>query len=62
MSGWVKRALDVLGDHPQLAMLLGAVIALGWGLTGGWLGRRQRLLNSRVTQSASAQNTWPPVI
>lgn len=62
LSGWVKRALDVLGDHPQLAMLLGAVIALGWGLTGGWLGRRQRLLNSRVTQSASAQNTWPPVI
>lgn len=62
LSGWVKRALDVLGDHPQLAMLLGAAIALGWALTGGWLGRRQRLLDSRVTQSASAQNTSPPVI
>ena len=42
LSGWVKRALDVMGDHPQLAMLIGALIALGWGVTGGWLGRRQR--------------------
>lgn len=41
LSGWVKRLLDVMGDHPQLAMMIGAVIALGWGVTGGWLGRRQ---------------------
>ncbi|HEK1689265.1 TPA: MFS transporter [Pseudomonas putida] len=62
LSGWVKRALDVLGDHPQLAMLIGAAIALGWGLTGGWLGRRQRKLDARNTQPAGAQNTPPPVI
>ncbi|MBA1204124.1 MFS transporter [Pseudomonas capeferrum] len=42
LSGWVKRALDVMGDHPQVAMLIGAVIALCWGVTGGWLGKRQR--------------------
>ncbi|KIU53391.1 ADP/ATP translocating protein, partial [Pseudomonas putida] len=24
LSGWVKRGLDVLGEHPQLAMLIGA--------------------------------------
>ena len=47
LSGWVKRALDVMGDHPQLAMLIGAVIALGWAVTGGWLGRRQRGLEER---------------
>lgn len=46
LSGWLKRGLDVLGEHPQLAMLIGAAIALGWGLTGGWLGRRQRRLES----------------
>ncbi|MBV4536283.1 NTP/NDP exchange transporter [Pseudomonas urmiensis] len=47
LSGWVKRALDVMGDHPQLAMLIGAAIALGWAVTGGWLGRRQRGLEER---------------
>ncbi|WP_282361495.1 MFS transporter [Pseudomonas sp. PS01300] len=47
LSGWVKRGLDVLGEHPQLAMLIGAGIALGWAATGGWLGRRQRRLEQR---------------
>ncbi len=47
LSGWVKRGLDVLGEHPQLAMAIGALIALGWGVTGGWLGRRQRQLEER---------------
>ncbi|OOV98939.1 MFS transporter [Pseudomonas sp. MF6396] len=28
LSGWVKRGLDVLGEHPQLAMLIGAGICL----------------------------------
>ncbi|MBV6286990.1 NTP/NDP exchange transporter [Pseudomonas aegrilactucae] len=47
LSGWVKRGLDVLGEHPQLAMLIGAGIALGWAATGGWLGRRQRRLEEQ---------------
>ncbi|MEE1866036.1 NTP/NDP exchange transporter [Pseudomonas auratipiscis] len=42
LSGWVKRGLDLLGEHPGLAMLIGAAIALIWALTGGWLGREQR--------------------
>ncbi|MEG0862491.1 MAG: MFS transporter [Pseudomonas sp.] len=42
LSGWVKRGLDLLGDHPALAMVIGAGIALLWALTGGWLGREQR--------------------
>jgi len=46
LSGWVKRALDVMGEHPQLAMLIGAVIALGWAATGSWLGRRQAHLDN----------------
>jgi AAA family ATP:ADP antiporter len=46
LSGWVKRALDVLGEHPQLAMLIGALIAVGWAATGGWLGRRQARMDS----------------
>lgn len=47
LSGWVKRGLDVMGEHPQLAMLIGAGIALGWAATGGWLGRRQRRLEEQ---------------
>ncbi|MDN7143458.1 MFS transporter [Pseudomonas sp. JQ170] len=42
LSGWVKRGLDVIGDHPALAMFIGAAIALVWALTGAWLGRQQR--------------------
>ncbi|MNG10047.1 hypothetical protein D3C84_934960 [compost metagenome] len=44
LSGWVKRGLDVLGDHPALAMVIGAGIALVWAATGAWLGRQQRRL------------------
>ncbi|MGE7989445.1 NTP/NDP exchange transporter [Pseudomonas sp. NPDC089554] len=47
LSGWVKRGLDLMGEHPQLAMLIGSLIALGWGITGGWLGRRQRRLEGQ---------------
>ncbi|MGH8439789.1 MAG: NTP/NDP exchange transporter, partial [Pseudomonas sp.] len=32
LSGWVKRGLDLLGDHPGLAMVIGAGIALVWAL------------------------------
>ncbi|WP_051412458.1 MFS transporter [Pseudoxanthomonas sp. J35] len=42
LSAWVKRLLDVLGDHPGLAMLIGAGIALAWAGTGWGLGRAQR--------------------
>ncbi|UPL08614.1 Major Facilitator Superfamily protein [Pseudomonas sp. IsoF] len=50
LSGWVKRALDVMAEHPQLAMLMGAAIALGWAATGGWLGRRQARLDTTDTE------------
>lgn len=46
LSGWLKRALDVMGEYPQLAMLIGTLLALGWAMTGGWLGRRQARLDS----------------
>lgn len=41
VSGWIKRGLDVMGEHPQAAMLVGALIAVGWAATGHWLGRQQ---------------------
>jgi len=52
----------VLGDHPQLAMIIGAVLALAWGWTGGWLGRRQRQLDASAPASPGAPNTPPPLI
>ena len=42
VSGWVKRALDLLGELPGLAMFIGAGIALTWAGTGFLLGRAQR--------------------
>ncbi|MFJ4067234.1 NTP/NDP exchange transporter [Pseudomonas sp. NPDC089996] len=40
LSGWFKRVLDLLGEHPQLAMMIGVIMALAWGATGFWLGKR----------------------
>ena len=42
LSGWVKRALDVLADHPAAAMFIGAGVAMAWAITGVALGRRQK--------------------
>jgi len=49
-SGWVKRALDVLAEHPAVAMLIGTGVALAWAATGWALGRQQR----RTEDAASA--------
>lgn len=38
VSGWIKRGLDLMGDHPQVAMLIGATLAVCWAATGHWLG------------------------
>ncbi|MCR6627882.1 MAG: MFS transporter [Pseudoxanthomonas sp.] len=46
LSGWVKRALDVLAEHPAAAMFLGAGVAAAWAVTGVALGRRQKRLEA----------------
>lgn len=46
VSGWVKRAIDVVTDSPAAAMLFGALLAVGWGLCGYFLGRREKALSS----------------
>lgn len=48
VSGWVKRGLDLMGDHPQLAMIIGALIAVGWAGTGLALGRRHTSRSSHA--------------
>lgn len=42
VSGWIKRALDVIGEHPSLAMFIGAAVALVWAATGAGLARMQK--------------------
>jgi AAA family ATP:ADP antiporter len=51
LSGWVKRALDVLAEHPSLAMFIGAGIAMAWAFTGLSLGRQQRGREARQATS-----------
>ena len=56
LSGWLKRALDVFGEHPALAMFCGALLALAWALTGGMLGRAVRRREScSITKLARAR-------
>ncbi len=42
ISAWVKRGLDLLAEHPAVAMFIGAAIALVWAGCGGLLGRWHR--------------------
>lgn len=42
VSGWVKRGIDLIGDHPAVAMCLGSALALVWAGNGWYLGRAQR--------------------
>lgn len=51
LSGWVKRMLDLIGEHPALAMIIGAGLALLWAGTGAGLGRVQRQREARLTQA-----------
>ena len=46
LSGWVKRALDVLAEHPAAAMFIGAGVAAVWAITGVPLGRRQKRMEA----------------
>ena len=48
VSGWVKRALDLLGELPGLAMFIGAGIALTWAGTGFLLGRAPSGAGKRI--------------
>lgn len=47
VSGWIKRAIDVVSDSPAAAMIFGAVLAVCWGLCGFFLGRREQALEER---------------
>ncbi len=42
VSGWVKHGIDMLGNHPAAAMLIGSALALVWAGNGLLLGRAQR--------------------
>lgn len=56
VSAWVKRGLDLVAEHPAMAMLIGAGIAVAWGITGGVLGRGHR---RREHQSGADPNANP---
>ena len=42
VSAWVKAGIDMLAQHPMIAMLIGSAIALVWAFTGGALARAHR--------------------
>ena len=39
VSAWVKAGIDAVASTPMAAMLIGAGIAVAWGVTGGSLAR-----------------------
>ncbi len=53
VSGWIKRGLDLLGEHPALAMLVGAAIALVWAGVGLGLGAESSRRQTRVEASTA---------
>ncbi len=60
LSGWIKRGLDLVGEHPGLAMLIGMFIALGWGLVGAGLGRAQRRREASLASRCEGGCQPPP--
>lgn len=42
VSGWVKRAIDVIAENPSMAMYIGSLLAAAWGICGLFLGRAHR--------------------
>jgi AAA family ATP:ADP antiporter len=62
VSGWVKTAVDLLARQPGVAMVLGAIVALSWALTGSALARRQRALEAvgEVRYPAELEMEKPP--
>ncbi|WP_061290793.1 NTP/NDP exchange transporter [Azotobacter vinelandii] len=54
LSGWIKRGLDLVAEHPALAMFAGMFIALGWGLVGAGLGRAQHRRETHAQQPDAA--------
>lgn len=40
LGGWVKTALDAFAQQPAFVMIVGALIAAGWGATGAYLAKR----------------------
>jgi AAA family ATP:ADP antiporter len=42
ISGWVKTGIDAFAQHPTIAMLIGAALAVVWAVTGGLLARAHR--------------------
>ncbi|WP_072395112.1 MFS transporter [Hyphomicrobium sp. CS1GBMeth3] len=53
IGGWVKRGLDIMAEHPALAMMIGTAVALGWATTGAWLGRQERLREKSLAASSA---------
>ncbi len=42
VSSWVKAGIDLLAQQPAVAAVIGAGIALAWGINGGLLARMHR--------------------
>lgn len=57
VSGWIKRAVDLIADNPSVAMFLGALLAAAWGLCGLYLGRRERQMEFASGAQASAERS-----
>lgn len=53
LSGWIKSALDMLGQGAMLVALVGAVCAFFWGALGWYLGRQADALTKRSTVERS---------
>ncbi|HST44441.1 MAG TPA: MFS transporter, partial [Luteimonas sp.] len=52
VSGWVKAGIDGLAQQPMVAMVVGAVVAVAWALTGGALALARTRMESRAGAAA----------
>jgi AAA family ATP:ADP antiporter len=57
VSAWVKAGIDMVAQQPAVAMLIGAGIAVAWGVNGAALARAYRRRASEPAAGAAARPT-----
>ena len=54
VSGWVKTGIDAVASNPAVVAVVGAIVAVAWGVTGLWLARSQKRIEEEELFSTTS--------
>jgi AAA family ATP:ADP antiporter len=59
VSAWLKTGIEAIAQHPAVAAMVGAALALAWAATGAGLARAQRALADAPAAGAQPRREHP---